>query len=191
MFRKSPQLENGKQRIDALDGPAQQVCRGGFAARRRRRESHKKEDVVLKAAGERQVERTNWFFFEQSVFAGWYNADNFNRLAALDLATAALGSVGRSAFTDGKLNLVSERVTVRPQFFRKDFVDDGKGRSSRLGGFGGSKSAAPQQRQSDCRKIIRADAVPERSEGSSFSRGGWLVIGSGRNAGTENRSSHR
>src|SRR5204863_3994806 len=131
-----------KQWIGALDSAAQQVCRGRFVARRKRSEFHKKESVVLKAAGKRQIERTDRLFFEQSVFDGRHNADNFDWLAALDLATAVLGSFRRSAFTNGKLNSLPERVTVRPQFFRKDFVDDGNRRSARFGRFGGGESAA-------------------------------------------------
>ena len=88
---------------------------------------------------------------------------------------------------NGELNSLSERVALRPQFLRQDFVDDRDRGPAGLGRFGHGERAAAKQRQSDRREIIRADAVPQRREGEPLGGSGRPgVLG-----GAQARALHR
>ena len=144
------------------------VGRSHFVAARKRVEFDEEESVALKAAAKRQIKRAARFLLEKVVTRRRNDADNLNGFARLDIAfSTLLDADSRTAVIFPAWRIVvrildplAERVAIRPKFFRERVVDNRNRWSTILRRFGGGEGAAAQQRQTDRREIIRADAVP-------------------------------
>src|SRR6185436_15558457 len=127
------------------------------------------EDVALKTACEWQVNRAARIAFKQAVTRCRDDPGDLDRFARFDRAafivTGRRGSLLCALrCATGKLDSLSERVAIRPKLLRQNCVDDRHRRTAAQPRFRRGESAPAEQRQTDGREIIRADAVPGRAE---------------------------
>src|SRR3984893_10843024 len=97
-------------------------------------EPNKKRNVALESTREWQVDRaTQLLLLEKRVARCRRDADYFDRIFLLllsiqigaDFSVDAPAALGHRRIFARILNALSERVTVRPKFFGKNFINDG------------------------------------------------------------------
>ena len=119
------QFENRQQRIDALHGAAKQIRGGGFVRwREARRISQRRKRSFLKAARERQVNAAIHATLSNSRFLVVGTMPMISIGVPRLISPRVTVDVAVGHVEHRKLNLLPERVTVRPQFFREHFIDD-------------------------------------------------------------------
>ena len=124
--------------------------------------------------------------------------DNLDRFAGFNIAFPALAHSHRVAaialsarsVVFGELNLLAERVPVRPEFLGECFVDNCNRWSFGLVRFVRGEGATAKDGKADRGKIIRADAVVSGAIGQSFRGTGRLLIRCHMHAGALNCHIH-
>src|SRR5438552_10609887 len=138
-------------------------------------ESDEERNVALKPTRERHVDLAARVFVEKLVPRGRNNPDDFERFVRFSLAAEVFAcsdviatSLCPWRIVAGELNSLTERVTIRPKFFREDLVYDCDQRARRLCGLRLIESPTAYDWQIDRSEIIRADAVPSRLESKTL-----------------------
>src|ERR1700730_18069808 len=152
MLRESFERKNWDRGIDVPDRAPEQIGGSGLPAGRARRESYKKGNVALKSAPERHIDRAAWIFFKKCVTRCRDDPDDLNRFARFDFTakicthseTSAAAAFRARRLVAGKLDLLSEGVAFRPEFFREHVVDNRDRRTARLRRFRFRECAATQ-----------------------------------------------
>src|SRR5207302_9660059 len=110
---------------------------------------------ALESAREWQIQRARGIFLEQTRARVRDDADNFDRHLR---GAAAFFERARPAVTVtlrlrrvlvGKLNLLTKRIAIGPQFFREHFIDDGDLGGVLMHGFGSVEGTAGLNRNPD------------------------------------------
>src|SRR5262245_7330421 len=187
MLRKSAQRKDGQYRIGLLNRAADQFRGGSLTSGRHLAKPNEVGNIALHAARERNIDLARRDLLEKSIPRGGNNADNLYALgrclvfahvvAHTDVTFVALRN---KRSTVGILNELAERVAGGPELFGKNVVDDGDRRTLLVCRFARGEASSTQDRQSDCRKVVAADAVPLRVECESFGRGRRLRVRSRR-----------
>ena len=163
MLRKSLQAQDRHGAVDFPHSTANQIRRRRGIAAGVRRELEMKENIALETLGEGEVERAVGILIEQTPPRVGHDADDLN------LRFRPVLCLQRILLRE--LDLLAERVAVRPEFLRQDFIDDRDRRGRLMHRFRHVEGAPAQQRQADGFEIIRAHAIPARGEGAAFRRG--------------------
>ena len=175
MLRERFHSQNGNRGINLPHGPTNEVRgRAGITAGVGR-EFDLKEDVALEPAGKRKIERAVWILFEQIGARVRHDANDLN-------LSSRLGALSWRRILFCELNLLSQGIAIGPEFPGQHLVDDGNGRRSLMHRFRHVEGPTAQEGQAHGLEVIRAHAVPVRTEGQTFRGSGglrvWCRIGS-------------
>jgi hypothetical protein len=103
----------------------------------------------------------------------------------------AIVALGARRAIRSELDLLAESVTLRPEFFRQGFVDDGHGGGVRLGCFRQSEGPPAQDGDSHGGEIIGSDAVVSRAEGEALGGSAGLIVLAHAHSGALNAATER
>ena len=100
----------------------------------------------MKTARKRQVDGAAGLLLEDGIPDGGHDADDLDALA---WSAVAVRRPSPARFRACELEVLPERIAVRPEFFREHFIDDRDGRAVGLRRLGGCECSSAEKRKAD------------------------------------------